>query len=157
MFCHLPNTNSMWTYGVFGSPDFGWDSRTLLVPVFYVSHDWITQLCVKVFNAIVKNICNSMAPLLTYFIQCAVIIRTFQFSFGCLEQRFPHDKYQIQNCVWYKSVSKFFLFLFQVIREKVPNVEKILIIIGIIITVTNYSLTKSYQKIPDNTTLKPKV
>merc|ERR1712216_680651 len=55
-------------YGVFGGPDGSWGISTWAVVALYVSRLWITNLAVKRFDALVKNLCNAGASVPTYFI-----------------------------------------------------------------------------------------
>mmetsp|Transcript_82362 Transcript_82362/g.266709 ORF Transcript_82362/g.266709 Transcript_82362/m.266709 type:complete len:584 (-) Transcript_82362:272-2023(-) len=50
----------------FSGPDGEWDARTLAVSVVYCWREWICSLCVKRFDALVKNICNAVALVVTY-------------------------------------------------------------------------------------------
>jgi hypothetical protein len=54
-------------YGFWGGPDGGWDHRTWGVVFAYSIKIYLVSLCVKKFDALIKNICNAGACLLTYF------------------------------------------------------------------------------------------
>ena len=48
---------------------------------FYVFREWMTNICVKRFSAVVKNICNAVAPLAAYVLQFAILqTKTFQLA-----------------------------------------------------------------------------
>lgn len=64
---------NIFRYGPFGGPDFGFDYRTWVVIFFYVFREWVTNICVKRFSAVVKNICNAVAPLAAYVLQFAIL------------------------------------------------------------------------------------
>jgi hypothetical protein len=55
------------TYGFFGGPDGGWDYRTWCVVCAYSIKEYLVTIVVKRFDALIKNICNAGACLLTYF------------------------------------------------------------------------------------------
>jgi len=50
----------------FSGPDGHWDARTVAVAIMYCWREWICNLCMKRFDALVKNICNAMALVTTY-------------------------------------------------------------------------------------------
>ncbi|KNC87532.1 hypothetical protein SARC_00356 [Sphaeroforma arctica JP610] len=72
-WCILPLVSYMrdtplQTYGVFGGPDGSWTWATWVVVGLYVTRLWVTNLAVKRFDALVKNLCNAGAAVPTYFI-----------------------------------------------------------------------------------------
>jgi hypothetical protein len=78
-FAPVFDSTDIYKYGPFGGPDFGFDYRAWVVLFFYVFREWITNICVKRFSAVVKNICNAVAPLAAYVLQFAVL-RTKEFQ-----------------------------------------------------------------------------
>ena len=60
-------------YGWWGGPQFGWDFRTWILQFFYVFRSCTANYCVKQFNAVVKNICNALAPLMVYVLQVTIL------------------------------------------------------------------------------------
>eukprot|EP00929_Paragymnodinium_shiwhaense_P120494 TRINITY_DN92456_c0_g1_i1.p1 TRINITY_DN92456_c0_g1~~TRINITY_DN92456_c0_g1_i1.p1 ORF type:complete len:370 (+),score=45.85 TRINITY_DN92456_c0_g1_i1:113-1222(+) len=55
---------SPWEF--FSGPEGHWDHRTVVVAVMYCWREWICNLCMKRFDALIKNICNAMALVTTY-------------------------------------------------------------------------------------------
>lgn len=56
----------------FSGPDGHWTYRTVVVSCVYCWREWICNLCVKRFDSLVKNICNAVALVVTYFFTVAV-------------------------------------------------------------------------------------
>lgn len=52
--------------GPFAGPDGGWDARVIGVIAIYQVREWSTNLVVKRFDALVKNLCNAGATLASY-------------------------------------------------------------------------------------------
>jgi len=65
--CCVARGTPLGVYGFWGGPDGGWDHRTWGVVFAYSIKIYLVSLCVKRFDALVKNICNAGACLLTYF------------------------------------------------------------------------------------------
>jgi hypothetical protein len=65
--CCVARGTPLGVYGFWGGPDGGWDHRTWGVVFAYSVKIYLVSLCVKRFDALVKNICNAGACLLTYF------------------------------------------------------------------------------------------
>ena len=66
-FSLVKEETNVFTYGLFGGYDFGWDGRTIVVFLFYIAHFLATALCCKYLSAVNKNVCNGCALLLLYF------------------------------------------------------------------------------------------
>jgi hypothetical protein len=65
--CCVARGTPLGVYGFWGGPDGGWDHRTWGVVFAYSVKIYLVSLCVKRFDALVKNICNAGACLLTYW------------------------------------------------------------------------------------------
>jgi hypothetical protein len=65
--CCVARGTPLGVYGFWGGPDGGWDHRTWGVVLAYSIKIYLVSLCVKRFDALVKNICNAGACLLTYW------------------------------------------------------------------------------------------
>jgi hypothetical protein len=65
--CCMARGTPLSQYGFYGGPDGGWDHRTWGVVMAYSIKIYLVSLCVKKFDALIKNICNAGACLLTYF------------------------------------------------------------------------------------------
>lgn len=65
--CYLTGTlDQLLQHGPLAGPDGYWDYRTFAVVGMYVLREWATNLAVKRFDALVKNLCNAGASLLSY-------------------------------------------------------------------------------------------
>merc|ERR1719263_2255557 len=65
--CYLTGTlDQLLQHGPLAGPDGYWDYRTFAVVGMYVLREWATNLTVKRFDALVKNLCNAGASLLSY-------------------------------------------------------------------------------------------
>jgi hypothetical protein len=115
--CCVARGTPLGVYGFWGGPDGGWDHRTWGVVFAYSVKIYLVSLCVKRFDALVKNICNAGACLLTYWWATSVTHK--------LPGLFiPED-----------DGSK---------RLNQAGVVKIFIILGILMTVGTYSIGGSY-------------
>lgn len=65
--CSNVRDTPMGVYGFWGGPDGGWDYRTWLVVFAYTFKNYFVSLVIKRFDALIKNICNAGACLLTYW------------------------------------------------------------------------------------------
>lgn len=74
----MPPAMNVFEYGFFGGEAFGMDYRACIVMAFYIFREWSTNICVKKFDSIVKNICNASASLVTYCIGVALAQEAFQ-------------------------------------------------------------------------------
>lgn len=53
-------------YTFFSGPDGSWDGRTLLVAFMYSWREWMSNICVKRFDNVVKQMCNVVSLMVTY-------------------------------------------------------------------------------------------
>jgi len=108
-------------HGLFSAPDypFKWDKRVLAVIAAYQAREWITNIVVKKFDAVIKNLCNSGAALASFLFGIFVLHKP-----GGL--RLEKDGKTVINeaCA-----------------------AKLCAIIGVCLLVTSYSLGKSYVKV----------
>jgi len=65
--CSQVRGTPLTVFGFFGGPDGGWDYRTWGVVVAYTLKNYLVSLVIKRFDALIKNICNAGACLLTYW------------------------------------------------------------------------------------------
>merc|ERR550537_1590475 len=115
--CCVARGTPLGVYGFWGGPDGGWDHRTWGVVAAYSIKIYLVSLCVKRFDALVKNICNAGACLLTYWWATSVTHK--------LPGMFiPEDD----------GTS----------RLNQAGVVKIFIILGVLMTVGTYSIGGSY-------------
>jgi len=115
--CCVARGTPLGVYGFWGGPDGGWDHRTWGVVAAYSIKIYLVSLCVKRFDALVKNICNAGACLLTYWWATSV-------SHKLPGLFIPED-----------DGSK---------RLNQAGVVKIFIILGVLMTVGTYSIGGSY-------------
>lgn len=65
---------SMWNeYGFLGGRDGGWTYRLVLLMGFYFLREMFTMLCLKRFDALIKNLCNAGASLATYVLAVTIL------------------------------------------------------------------------------------
>jgi hypothetical protein len=65
--CWITGTiDILFTRGPFAGVDGHWDGRTLLVLFMYQMREWVTNLVIKRFDALVKNLCNAAATLAAF-------------------------------------------------------------------------------------------
>merc|ERR1719463_594681 len=115
--CSQVRGTPLTVFGFFGGPDGGWDYRTWGVVVAYTLKNYLVSLVIKRFDALIKNICNAGACLLTYWWATSVTHK--------LPGLFiPED-----------DGSK---------RLNQAGVVKIFIILGVLMTVGTYSIGGSY-------------
>jgi uncharacterized membrane protein (DUF485 family) len=65
--CSQVRDTPLGVYGFWGGPDGGWDYRTWAVVCAYTFKNYFVSLVIKRFDALIKNICNAGACLLTYW------------------------------------------------------------------------------------------
>jgi hypothetical protein len=65
--CSSVRETPLSVYGFWGGPDGGWDFRTFGVVAAYTLKNYLVSLVIKRFDALIKNICNAGACLLTYW------------------------------------------------------------------------------------------
>merc|ERR1719301_173358 len=115
--CCVARGTPLGVYGFWGGPDGGWDHRTWGVVFAYSIKIYLVSLCVKRFDALVKNICNAGACLLTYFWATSV---THKLPGLYIKEANGTD------------------------RLNQAGVVKIFIILGVLMTVGTYSIGGSY-------------
>merc|ERR1740138_1714758 len=115
--CCVTRGTPLGVYGFWGGPDGGWDHRTWGVVAAYSIKIYLVSLCVKRFDALVKNICNAGACLLTYWWATSV-------SHKLPGLFIPEDDGSS--------------------RLNQAGVVKIFIILGVLMTVGTYSIGGSY-------------
>merc|ERR1719197_1011611 len=123
MSCMLTGTTDvLMENGLFSGPDFPfrWDRRVIAVIAVYQAREWITNIVVKKFDAVMKNLCNSGAALVS-------------FLFGIFLMNKPGGLYIEKDGK-------------QIINEACA--AKFCAIIGVCLLVTSYSLGKSYVRLP---------
>jgi len=121
--CWLTGTlDVLYEKGPFGGRDYPytWDTRTFVVVFAYQCREWLTNLVVKRFDALVKNLCNAGASL------CSFLIGIF--IMGKKGGLYVHDQYED--------------------RLNVACVTKIMTITCVLLLVGNYSIGKLYVKAP---------
>ena len=64
-------------YGFFGGVDFGWDWRTYVVVLMYLTRNFVVNMCIKKFDATIKNICSASATIAVYVIGIMLNIERF--------------------------------------------------------------------------------
>ena len=64
-------------YGFFGGVDFGWDWRTYVVVLMYLTRNFVVNMCIKKFDATIKNICSASATIAVYVIGIMLNIELF--------------------------------------------------------------------------------
>jgi hypothetical protein len=65
--CTLSGTMGiLFERGPFAGPDGYWDYRTVCVLMVYQTREWVTNLVVKRFDALIKNLCNAAATLAAF-------------------------------------------------------------------------------------------
>jgi hypothetical protein len=74
--CSQVRGTPLTVFGFFGGPDGGWDYRTWAVVVAYTLKNYLVSLVIKRFDALIKNICNAGACLLTYWWATSVTHKT---------------------------------------------------------------------------------
>merc|ERR1719191_58167 len=65
--CSSVRDTPLTVFGFWGGPDGGWDYRTWAVVSAYTFKNYFVSLVIKRFDALIKNICNAGAYLLTYW------------------------------------------------------------------------------------------
>jgi hypothetical protein len=115
--CCVARGTPLGVYGFWGGPDGGWDHRTWGVVFAYSIKIYLVSLCVKRFDALVKNICNAGACLLTYWWATSVT---------------------------HKLPGLFIAEDDGTSRLNQAGVVKIFIILGVLMTVGTYSIGGSY-------------
>jgi hypothetical protein len=115
------STDVLMQSGLFGGPDypFRWDRRVYAVIAIYQAREWITNIVVKKFDAVMKNLCNSGAALVS-------------FLYGIFIMNKPGG-------LWIEKGGK------TIINEACA--AKFCAILGVCLLVTSYSLGKSYVKV----------
>jgi hypothetical protein len=108
--------------GLFAGPDYpyGWDRRVYAVIGIYQAREWITNVVVKKFDAVIKNLCNAGAALVS-------------FLFGIFVLNKPGGLFMEKDG---KTI----------INEACA--AKFCAILGVCLLVTSYSLGKSYVRMP---------
>jgi hypothetical protein len=121
--CSSVRGTPLTVFGFWGGPDGGWDYRTWAVVCAYTFKNYFVSLVIKRFDALIKNICNAGACLLTYFWATSVTHKLPGLYVG------EGDESRLNQAA----------------------VVKIFIIFSVLVTVMTYSVGGSYVKKPPAT------
>ena len=107
----------------------------------------MTNICVKRFSAVVKNICNAVAPLAAYVLQFAILqTKTFQLAkMYASNLKFYIFKTNLARVFPFRLIKNIHIVskLFDHFRKFCWQKNSFIIFV-VILEVTNYSLAKGY-------------